>query len=515
MNKFYTNVQCSGNKILVKEVVDGKRRRFDVPYKPTLYVQGNKNSQFHTLDDAPVEPLKFDSIKEAREFLKINEGVQDYPIYGNTQYQYAYIADNYPEHEINYNLKDIAIYIIDIENENENTFTKDASDNALDRINVITLKNLNEDFYYVFTFADDEIYNKNNRYKPGKNIKHYEFESEEEMLLGFLDIWRKLDPDIITGWNSRFYDLPYLYNRLVLLFNEKTAKRLSPWNNVQAETVNFMNQDRNCYAIAGISQLDYLQLYKKNVMDPRENYKLDFIAKTELKGIGKLDWQEKYNTMKDFYTKDFQMFVEYNTQDVHLIDLLEEKRKLLELVIDVAYIAKVNYVDVLAQTRTWDILIYNWLKQENIVIPQKDFQEKTDQFVGAYVKDPKPGMYYNVVSFDVASLYPNIIRVLNIGPETKQPKFKTLLNSDDVLSQNVNWKNALKIATDNGCTLASNGVFYSKIKQSFYSRMIAVLFDKRKGYQKRVRDSKIEIEEINLEIQKRLNGIDETKGECF
>ena len=102
------------------------------------------------------------------------------------------------------------------------------------------------------------------------------------MLLMFLKVWNKLDPDIVTGWSSRFFDIPYLYNRLVLLFDEKTARKLSPWNQVNTETVNFMNRDHSCYAISGISQLDYIQIYRKNVLDPRENYKLDYIAKVEL-----------------------------------------------------------------------------------------------------------------------------------------------------------------------------------------------------------------------------------------
>ena len=150
----------------------------------------------------------------------------------------------------------------------------------------------------------------------------------------------------------------------------------------------------------------------------------------------KLIGHEKYETLKEFYTKDFQWFVEYNIQDVNLIELLEKKRKLIELTVSVAYLAKVNYIDVLAQVRTWDVLIFNWLYQEKIVIPQKEHQSKKDQFEGAYVKPPIPGMYEDVVSFDVASLYPNIIRVLNIGPETKNDNLKVEVRSDDFLSEN-------------------------------------------------------------------------------
>jgi DNA polymerase elongation subunit (family B) len=508
LSRFYTNCQVLGNNILVKEFNNGKRKRYKVEYKPTLYVPGDNLSTWYNLHGEPVKPLQFDCIKEAREFVKTNADVDNFTLYGNTQFQYAFIADEYPDHDLQFDLKEISIWALDIECESESGFSQNAAELAKDRINVITLKNINKIESHVFTFVDGDIYNKKNKYTPGKNIKHYEFESEEDMLLGFLDFWNKIDPDIIIGWNIKFYDIPYIYNRLLLLFGEKVARRLSPWNNVQSVVVNFMNSDHNCYELMGISTLDYLQLYKKYILDPRENYKLDFIAKTELKGIGKIDWHEKYDSMKDFYQKDFQGFVEYNIQDVLLIELLEKKRKLIELVVSVAYLAKVNYVDVLAQTRTWDMLIYNWLKQEKIVIPQKEHQVKSEQFIGAYVKDPKPGMYYNIVSFDVASLYPNIIRVLNIGIETKVPELKMELDFKSVLDKNDIWKKAISTAITKNCTIASNGVFYKKDKLSFYSRMVETFFNNRKQYQAELKKAKNERESCtNPERQKELDNL--------
>jgi len=508
--KFYTNCQVSGNKILLKEFDNGKRKRYKIDYKPTLYVSSNKLSEWNTLRGEPVEPLKFDSIKEAREFVKTNEEVDNFPLFGNTQFQYAFLADEYPEHEISYDIKNIAIYSLDIENETEFGFSQDASQEAKDRINVITLKNFHKDEYHIFTFVDGDIYNSKNHYLPkSKNINHYEFESEEEMLLGFLKVWNKLDPDIITGWNVRFYDIPYIYNRLLLLFGENVARKLSTWGNIQTANVNFMNHDNICYDLSGMCIIDYIQIYVKNIKDPRENYKLDYIAKVEL-GEGKIDWREKYESMKEFYRKDFQGFVEYNIQDVRLIDMIENDgkvgNKLIELTVSVAYLAKVNYIDVLSQTRTWDMMIFNWLNQDKITIPQKEHQSKSDQFEGAYVKDPIPGMYHDVVSFDVASLYPNIIRVLNIGPETKQKK--CLLTSDDVLGESKNWSNAFQISSDNNCTIASNGVSYKRDKLSFYSRMVETLFNKRKEYQAEIRCAKKERESCtNINRKKELNNI--------
>lgn len=502
--KFYTNVTVSGNNILLKEIDNGIRSKRRVSYEPTLYAKTKRDTGWKTLQGESVEPIPFGSIKECRNFLKDNDGME---LYGNTMFPYAFIGDTYTDHELQYDLNQISIVSLDIETESEGGFTQNASETTIERINLITVKDFRQDQYHVFCFLDGKIYNKSNRFIPKtNNVSLNEFSSEKEMLLGFLKFWRKFDPDIITGWNVRFFDIPYIYNRLLLLFDEETAKRLSPWGIVNSTTVNFMNMDRPAYDIYGMSQLDYYQIYRKNVLEPRESYTLDHIAKVEL-DEGKLDWREKYESMREFYTKDFQLFAEYNIQDVRLPNMLETKLKLIELVVSVAYLAKVNYVDVLAQTRTWDMLIFNWLKEEQIVIPQKDFKEKSDQFAGAYVKEPKPGLYNWAISFDVASLYPNIIRALNIGPETKtsfnvKSNYEKMYTVEDMLNGSENFLSVISHCLEQNITLAANGVTYSKKTQSFFSRMVEILFTNRKKYQAEVKTAKKELENCSDSVRK-------------
>ena len=146
------------------------------------------------------------------------------------------------------------------------------------------------------------------------------------------------------------------------------------------------------------------------------SYRLDHIANVEL-GQKKLDHSE-FDTFKDFYTKGWQKFVEYNIIDVELVDRLEDKMKLIELAIVMAYDAKANYADVFSQVRMWDTIIYNYLKKRNIVIPPKERTSKSEKYAGAYVKEPIPGKYDWVVSFDLNSLYPHLIMQYNISPET-------------------------------------------------------------------------------------------------
>ena len=160
-----------------------------------------------------------------------------------------------------------------------------------------------------------------------------------------------------------------------------------------------------------------MKLYQWSPGTPnQESFRLDYIAQQEL-GQKKLDHSE-FDTFKDFYTHGWQKFVEYNIVDVELVDRMEDKLKLIELALTMAYNAKVNYQDIFYQVRLWDCIIYNELKRKNIVIPSKSRTSKDEKYAGAYVKEPIPGKYDWVVSFDLNSLYPHLIMQYNISPET-------------------------------------------------------------------------------------------------
>jgi DNA polymerase elongation subunit (family B) len=193
-------------------------------------------------------------------------------------------------------------------------------------------------------------------------------------------------------------------------------KRLSPWGLVTESEIFIAGRKQIVYDIGGVTQLDYLELYKKFTYTNQESYRLDHIASVEL-NQNKLDHSE-FDTFKDFYTNGWQKFVEYNIIDVELVDRLEDKMKLIELALTMAYDAKVNYADVFFQVRMWDTIIYNYLKSRNIVIPPKERTDKDAKYAGAYVKEPIPGKYDYVVNFDLNSLYPHLIMQYSISPET-------------------------------------------------------------------------------------------------
>jgi DNA polymerase elongation subunit (family B) len=238
-----------------------------------------------------------------------------------------------------------------------------------------------------------------------------------------------------------------------------------------------------------------MELYKKFTYVNRESYRLDFIAETEL-GQKKLDHSE-FDTFKDFYTKDWKKFVDYNIVDVELVDRLEDKLKLIELVITMAFDAKVNFVDPMGQVKLWDTIIYNYLKKKNVVIPQKQSSGKSEKFEGAYVKEPIPGAYDWVVSFDLNSLYPHLIMQYNISPETLQETRHPSASVDKILNEELTFELYKDYA------VCSNGAMYSKEKQGFLPELMKKMYAERKAFKGQMLKSKQKLVDIEGEMKRR------------
>jgi len=395
-----------GNQFLVRGYDNGKHVMFKEEYSPTLFVPSKKKTKYKTLDGEYVESISPGSVRDCREFYKKYEGVDGFKIYGNDRYVCQYISDKYPEDEIKFDITKIKLITIDIEVASENGFPD--TESASEEILAITIQD----------YATKNIISWG--VKPlnvtQKNVKYINCGSEYQLLQNFLDYWIANVPDVITGWNIQFYDIPYICRRLSRVLGEKTMKTFSPWGLVTENIVTIMGREQISYDVGGITQLDYLDLYKKFTYKAQESYRLDYIAEVEL-GQKKLDHSE-FDTFKDFYTNDWQKFVEYNIVDVELVDRLEDKMKLIELALTMAFDAKVNFGDVFYQVRMWDNIIYNYLKKRNIVIPPKERTAKDAKYAGAYVKEPKPGVYDWVVNFDLNSLYPHLIMQYAISPET-------------------------------------------------------------------------------------------------
>jgi len=472
---FYTNISQWGNTLLLREVVNGQRLTRRVKYKPTLYAPVKEPTEWKTLDGDYVTPVNFDSMKEAKEWME-NYKNQPEMALGSTMFPYNFIAESYPK-TVDYDIDHILIVTIDIEVQCENGFP--APEQAIEPLLSITVKNHQSKKFVVWGVGKFN----NNR----DDVTYVECESELHLIKEFLIFWEKHQPDVITGWNTEFFDIPYLCNRIKNLCGEDEIKRLSPWRSVHDREIFQMGRKHQVYEIQGVAHLDYFDLYRKFTYSAQESYRLDHIAFVEL---GEKKSGNPYETFRDWYTKDFQSFLEYNIQDVELVDRLEDKMKLIELCLTMAYDAKVNYMDVLGSTKYWDILIYNYLRDKKIVIPQKEKKEKPEKFEGAYVKDPQVGMHKWVMSFDLNSLYPHLIMQYNISPETlvaqnKIPK----MTVDRLLDKEFDTTQLKKHHT-----ITPNGALFRTDKRGFLPELMQSMYDDRVKYKKLLLQAKQDYE---------------------
>ena len=462
--KFYTSVERYGNSILYRGYQDGERIKKRVPFKPTLYVTGQ--SEWKTLDGKEVAPMLFDSMRDATDFIKQYEYVPTMNVYGMNNFIYQYITENFPN-DIKFDPKQIVVSTIDIEVESDEGFPE--PDKADYPVISICIKSSKESFYRVWGLGD---------YNPELNdneVYYFKCENELELLMRFLDYWSSNGiPDVVTGWNSKGFDIPYLVNRTRKVIGEESVKRFSPWGVVSARKVRankFGMNEVNTYDIMGISQLDYFDIFKKftyNTLGQQESYRLDHIANVVL-GERKLSYEEHGN-LHTLYQQDYQKFIDYNIKDVELVDKLEEKLGILELAFTMAYRGGVNYEDVLGTTAIWDSIIYRLLHNQKTVVPPKVEKPKGD-YAGGYVKDPMVGLHEWVTSFDLNSLYPNIIVQYNMSPETVV---------DGIVHTSVEHMLRGMTEHDGQYALAPSGVRFTKEKEGVIPKIIRQYYSERR-----------------------------------
>jgi len=474
--KFYTNVQLIGNQFLVRGVDNGKRFEYRDDFFPTLFVKSNRDSKYRTLSEEKVEPVKPGTVRDCREFFKKYDDIEGFSIYGNDRYIYQYISEKYPEDEIKFDISKIKLVTLDIEVSSEQGFPDVES--CQEEILAITIQDYTTK--EIVTWGAKPFRNKQ------KNVTYHHCPTEYQLLSSFIEYWMVDVPDVVTGWNIELYDIPYICKRLNRVLGEKLMKRFSNWGLVTEGETFIKGRKHTTFDIGGLTQLDYLNLYKKFTYKAQESYRLDYIAEVEL-GQKKLDHSE-FDTFKDFYTKGWQKFIEYNIVDVELVDRLEDKMKLIELALTMAYDAKVNYADVFYQVRMWDNIIYNYLKRRDIVIPPRKKETKNEKYAGAYVKEPIPGKYDWVVSFDLNSLYPHLIMQYNISPETLLDERHPTATVDKILNEEINFE----LYKDNA--VCANGAMFRKDVRGFLPELMEKMYGDRVIFKKKMLAAKQQYE---------------------
>ena len=468
---FYKNVIVHRGKLLVRGVLGGKDYSEKLDFGPTMYVLTQKESEYKTLQGQNLKPIKFNTISEARKFKKEVE-TENSPIFGLERFHYQFIGQEYPN-QIDWSKDYIKIFTLDIETTCENGFPD--VENPQEELICITIKNQSNK--KIITWGVGDFYHDRD------DVTYVKCKTENELLMQFMMFWTKNYPDIITGWNTKFFDLPYLMNRIRLLHGDKVISRMSPWKLIERKEIEVRGKPMTVYDLFGITMLDYLDLYKWFIPTRQESYKLDYIGEIEL---GQNKNENPFDTFKEFYEKDFQKFVDYNIQDVELVDALEDKLGLIDLSLTVAYESKVNYDDIFSQVRVWDTLIANHLMKKKICVPPREDQSKETKYVGAYVKEPKPGLYKWVVSFDINSLYPHIIVQYNISPEKIIGSNTSGISVDKMLKGST----PLDYLATEGACITPNGAKFKTDSQGFLPEMMETMYQERVIFKKRMLDAK-------------------------
>jgi len=473
---FYTSVVRYGNSMLYRGYDNhGKRVTRKDFFKPEFLVPSRKETGWYGLEGNPIGSVSFDSMREAKGWLEQYKDVSGFTIYGNTNYIHQYITSKYPR-DIEFDRDRINVSTIDIETEYDDGFPQPSE--ASQRILAITLKNNIDNIYWVWGYGDYDV-----EAALIKPVRYIKCKNEEELLLKFLDFFSSHEkcPDVITGWNVRFFDIPYLVNRTAKILGLDQVKKFSPWGLVDYRKVTRRGREDDSYDLRGIQTLDYLELFQKfgYSYGPQESYKLNHIAYVVL-GEKKLSFEES-GSLKNLYKDDFQKYIDYNMKDVQLVDRLEDKMGLITLAMTVAYKGGVNYQDTFGVTSIWESIIYRKLNAQKIAPPVNTSTTLKAAFAGGYVKEPQVGAHDWVVSFDLNSLYPNIIVQWNMSPETIVAQKDTSGIKFFLDHYHSKGQMVPRPTPDEKYAIAANGSTYRKDKDGVIPSIIVDYYDERKS----------------------------------
>ena len=478
---FYTNVCRTRDKILVKGYQGKKQVKMAVSYRPNHYIPSKKGeTPYRALDGRHLEVVNLNSMGGARKFRERYQGVEGFEIHGYDRYIYTYIADKF-QGDIDYDPKLIKVASLDIECECEDGFPDPMI--AGEKVNAISIKPFGKETV-VFGIGPWE----HNR----SDVIYHNCTNEANLLMKFIKYWRTESFDIITGWNVNSFDITYLCNRIDKIMGEDEHKKLSPWNQSDVREFTSQGYQKNMvFNLYGVNVLDYLELYRKHTFVNQESYRLDHIANVEL-GKGKLDYSE-YGNLHTLYRQDYAKFLEYNVQDAVLVEELEEKLGLIELVQAMSYNARCNYNDTFGMVKYWETIIYNFLKEQGIQTPPQKLKTGNDKMkpiIGAYVKEPLVGGHNWVVSFDLNSLYPHIIMQYNISPEKMVKEYKEDVSIDRLLNKQVD----ISYLKQQNNTVCPNGTKFKRDRQGFLPELMEKFYDERKAWKKKMIEYQIERE---------------------
>lgn len=492
MTKFYTNVSRYGNNILYVGYDNGNRIRESVKFKPTLFLKTNNPSKYKTLDGINVDSVEPGTMRDCKEFIETHSA-SNFTVYGNTDYVAQFINSRFPN-TCTFDRDTLNVSFIDIEVQSDEGFPH--PNDAAFPVTAITLKNNIDHKYY--TWGTGEFENHSD------NVTYVQCKDEHSLLNRFIAHWQLNYPDIISGWNSEGFDIPYLVNRIARLFGDEELKRLSIHHMMpNAKTDRYTGEVS--FDIPGMAHLDYMRLFKKFMYIPMESYALNHVAFVILKEK-KLDYSE-FASLNELYVKNYQKFIEYNIKDVQLVERLDDKLGLISLCMTLAHKANVNYEVAFGSTKIWDTFIYNILQKQNIALsPQKPVLNDR-RIEGAYVKEPIKGMHDWVCSFDLNSLYPHIIMQWNMSPETVLDGVFPGVNVATLLAEE-------KFDIPEGSCVAATGQLFSTEKKGIFPAIIDKLYAERSNIKRQMLDAKQQLENLDKSDKLKRFELEKTISHC-
>ena len=456
-------------------VWDDQRGHLEVPYRKYAYVKHPSGQHVS---------LYGDRLKKVTQFDKDDPTLHESDVPPTTRF----LVDQYGDSDEASTGHRIMFFDIEVE------VTEGFPDvmKAVNPITSIALYDSTTENYFTYVFD------------PNKRLESYTkddqvveiYETEYEMLNQFFQKYLEIRPTIISGWNSEFFDIPYLYNRAVRILGPEVANLLSPISQV------IYSDYKKKHTIAGVSSLDYLQLYRQFTFTQQSSYRLDYIGEVEV-GMKKVDYT---GTLNDLYDNDLQTFIDYNIRDVKILVELDKKLDFIEIARGIAHLGHVPYEDINMSSRWLEGAILVYLKKLGVVAPNKPPRPKkfdNEKFTGAYVQEPQSGKHKWVYDLDITSMYPSVIRSLNISPETKIGKV-TGWNEEEFINKNTQktytmlnkqgkemgkmTKPELQQYLDEAqVSISSNGILYQTEKQGLIPALLEKWFNERVEMRKLVK----------------------------
>lgn len=491
----YRNIVYNHKKSEIKLFTwdkEGKRVIRDFKYKPYFYSETANKSEYKSIFDNALKKHEFENDFDRRKYIQTCGTDR---IYGNLPPEHQFLIDAYWEHckKDGFSQFPLSIYYVDIEVYSPNEFPDEWE--AKHPINVITIYNSIKNEFRIFSlkrgFDPRNLSDENKkRLKEIGDVAKFKIThhaTEKNLLQALVDYWTIDYPDIVSGWNLPF-DIPYIINRIKTKFDEKTARRFSPVGNIREITGKKkigaqFTVDVKSYDIAGVTILDYQDVYMKFNLKPVPNRKLDTILQIEL-GRGKVEYES--SNLAKLADEDWDLFVFYNIEDVNGLKLLEEKLKFLQTARNISYMGLTSLGKSLDTLPNITGYCYINALEEGKIIPtfNKD-QNDWKKFDGAYVKEPIPNIYEHIVSFDLNSLYPMTIITLNISPETKFGRVIRINSDRVIIEDNVGKQTTLseekyqKLLKTANLAVSKSGVLFTQNKRGIFPKLVEEVYSKR------------------------------------